>query len=288
MGLGQSAPERPSGAPAPEDSRAAPRLRTACELRRPRGSRRLLPMRALLLLFALFLALALSGCALLGPPEEPRTPLPDGWDTISPLAFEELLAREFSPDRPVFFERAGYEVLTDALNRMDQTSVRAALLLAHSGHEVSGRRLIRRLARRIEGPEIGSDAGDVVAAAALPRFAGAAELYRKKLASLARGSRPHPDLEVRVECAASALELGDDASIPFLLQVLRIGTYAGQADERDFTVTPQTAWARGSAAAALARRAGIPCAYQPDGSLADREREAARLAQMLAPAEPAP
>jgi hypothetical protein len=230
---------------------------------------------------ALLLAPLLSGCASLRGPEEPRTPLPAGWDTVSPYAFEELLAQSFTPGQQVFFEREGYEELTAALDRMDATSVRAALLLAHSGHEVSGRRLMRRLARRIEGPEIGSDAGDVVAAAALPRFPHAAELYRDKLASLARGSRPHPDLEVRVECALSAMDLGDDSAIPFLIKVLRIDTYGGQSDERDFAVSPQTAWARGRAAWALSRKAGIPCAYQADGSLADREREASRLEGLL-------
>ena len=235
---------------------------------------------------AALLALALTGCALLRGPEEPRAPLPEGWDTASPAAFEELLAREFAPERPVFFERAAYELLTETLDRMDTSSVRAALLLAHSGHEVSGRRLMRRLARRIEGPEIGSDAGDIVAAAALPRFPHAAELYRDKLASLAMGRSPHPDLEVRTECAVSALALGDDRPVPFLLQVLRIDTYAGQADERDFEVSPQTAWARGRAAYALSRRAGIPCAYQPDGSIADREREAMRLEGLLATSPP--
>jgi hypothetical protein len=243
-------------------------------------------MRPLLAL-ALLLA-ALPGCALLGGPEEPRAPLPAGWDTVSPEGFEELLAREFAPGREVFFEREGYEALTAALNRMDTSSVRAALLLAHSRHEVSGRRLMRRLGRRIEGPERISDAGDVVAAAALPRFANAVELYRDKLAKLARGADPHPDLDVRVECAASALALGDDSAIPFMLEVLRIDTYAGQADERDFEVTEHTAWARGRAAYALSRRAGVPCIYQPDGSIAGREQEAARLGRLLLPAATPP
>jgi hypothetical protein len=238
-----------------------------------------------LLLSALLLSL-LSSCALLGPPEPPRVPIPAGWNTCSPEAFEDLLARDFGPGREVFFDREGFEELTAALNRMDTSSVRAALLFAHSRHEVAGRRLMRRLGRRIEGPERISDCGDVVAAASLPLFANATELYRDKLVKLARGAHPHPDLDVRVECAASAMALGDDSVIPFLLMVLRIDTYAGQADARDFEVSEHTAWARGRAAYALSRRAGVPCVYQPDGSIAGREQEAARLGRLLLPAEP--
>jgi hypothetical protein len=225
-----------------------------------------------------------AACTLLQAPEEPSSPLPSGWDTLPPYAFEELIAREFGGEREVRFGGQAYRTLRESLDRMDETSVRAALLLAHSRHEKSGERLLRRLLARAEGPEVGSDAGDVTAAAALARLPRAEELYLEKLVVLARGARPHPDLEVRVECAVSALALGDDSVIPFLLQVLRIGTFAGQTDERDFAVSERTAWARGRAASALSRRAGVPDTYQPDGSIADREREAARLAGLLVPA----
>ena len=63
--------------------------------------------------------------------------------------------------------------------------------------------------------------------------------------------------------------------------VLRMGTPAGLRDERDFAMSPTTAWARSRAGRALAARAGIPATYNPDAPLADREREAERLARAL-------
>jgi len=99
---------------------------------------------------------------------------------------------------------------------------------------------------------------------------------------LAVGSRPHPDLEVRVECAATALFAGFEQVIPFLLQVLRIDTFAGRSDQRDFAVSSTTAWARGRAAEALSAYAGVPLTYRPDGPIAHREEEAAKLEARLA------
>ena len=111
----------------------------------------------------------------------------------------------------------------------------------------------------------------------------ASERYTERLLRLAVGSRPHPDLDVRVECAITALALGSDEPIPFLLQILRIDTYAGEHDERDFEPSETTAWPRGRAAQALSRRAGVPLLYQPDGSIADMEREVRELERLLRP-----
>jgi len=216
----------------------------------------------------------------------PRMPLPVDWDTVEPRAFEELLAESFPPGGIVYFDRAGRLALVEALDRMDAVSVRAALLFAHSRHPKSAGRLLRRLQEREQSPDRGGDAGDIVAAAALPRFPNAAELYRDELRALAVGRKAHPDLEVRVECAVSAMALGDDAPIPFLLQVLRIDTFAGRSGVRDFETDEHTAWARGRAAHALSLRAGVPVDYRTDGSIADREREAARLERLLRTEEP--
>ena len=100
---------------------------------------------------------------------------------------------------------------------------------------------------------------------------------------LAVGARPHPDLEVRVECAATALSAGFKEVVPFLLQVLRIDTFAGQRDQRDFAVSPTTAWARGRAAEALSAYAGVPLTYRFDGPIAHREEAAAQLEALLLP-----
>lgn len=228
--------------------------------------------------------LLLPACALLSKPPRPTFPLPVGWDTLEPFAFEDLLETEFDGTSRRF-EQPGYVTLQETLAEMGPLSVRAALLMVHTQDSRAGRYLLRRLETRSLGPERGSDAGDVVVAAGLARMPEAVERYRAGLIRLAAGQRPHPDLEVRVECAASAMALGSDAPIPFLLQVLRIDTYAGQADRRDFEPGPTTAWARGRAALALSRRAGVPCTYQSDASIADREDEAARLARLLQPRE---
>ncbi|MEM7310528.1 MAG: hypothetical protein AAF682_27885 [Planctomycetota bacterium] len=255
----------------------------------------------------LLVPLLLSSCTLFeSEVEEPRTWLPEDWNTLEPYAFEGLLERSFPVADPavvearaaatelppdhhplagtgtgiVRFNRVGYDALESALDGMDVTSVRAALLLAHSRHRGSGERLVRRLEQREVGPTRGADSGDVIAAAAMAGFPEA-ERWRERLVELAVGGDPHPDLEVRVECACTVLALGDDGPIEFLLQVLRIDTYAGATEERDFEPSIFTAWARGRAAVALSRRAGVPVTYQPDGSIADREREANRLEGLL-------
>ena len=230
--------------------------------------------------FGLLLALA-PACA--APQEEARPalhPLPEGWLDVEPLAFERLLEEELAPNDPLLWNPAALEELAAALERQDQGSVRAALLLSRSRHESAARTILARLEERIVGPERQSDAGDVVAAAALARILGPG-MFPRRIDALAYGRRAHPDLEVRVECACTALALGSDASIPFLLQVLRIDTWAGEHDERDFESSPNTAWARGRAAEALSLRAGIPVAYRTDASIADRERETDRLQRIL-------
>jgi hypothetical protein len=85
---------------------------------------------------------------------------------------------------------------------------------------------------------------------------------------------------VRVECARSAIALGRDDSIPYLLTVLRIGTTAGRVlgrDENEYDL----AWAQVRAAEALSARAGTEVRFLPEASVRDREKEAARLEALL-------
>ena len=117
----------------------------------------------------------------------------------------------------------------------------------------------------------------------MPAATNARSFVLLRCLGLLAGALPHPDLEVRVECAATALHAGFGEVIPFLLQVLRINTSAGEADRRDFAVSPTTAWARGRAAEALSAAAGVPLTYRVDGSIAHREEEAAKLEQLLQP-----
>jgi len=233
------------------------------------------------------LALLLLGACRSSPPQEdgPRSDelprgaelvLPADWKTSSPGAFEAWVVRALPEAQATPIDPNGLRELANALDAMDLGAVRAAVILGRSRHPTSSTPLIRRLEERELGRERFSDCGDTLAAAALARFPDPRR-YAQRLVPLAVGSRPHPDLEVRVECAATALHAGYDVVIPFLLQVLRIDTYAGQKDARDFAVSPTTAWARGRAAEALSTYAGVPLTYRCDAPIAEREEEVRRL-----------
>ena len=217
------------------------------------------------------------------PPPVPTWVLAPGWDRGSLASFEADLERWFPSGSPRRIDPEGRTELSRALDRNDDVAVRAALLLARSLDPAAGEELLARLERRIERAEDqgAGDAPDVVAAAAFARGAAAANAARR-LEGLARGSRPHPDLEVRVECAASALALGRDAVVPFLARVLREGTAAAK-DPPDWKRGSEVGWAQARAADALARRAGVATDYLPEASAAAREAEAARLEGLLAP-----
>ena len=218
------------------------------------------------------------------PPEEdppppvperlPRLALPDDWLARSAWEFE-LMVGEVGAVR---WNLAALEALEAALARQDLGSVRAAVLLAR-GQERSREVILARLEARIEGPERHSDAGDVVAAAALRSFPIGE--VAERLVHLAVGSNPHPDLEVRVECAAVALDLGRDEPIIFLLRVLHAGTPAELLDPIDWRPTETLTWAKSRAAEALSRRAGVPNRFVPDGSFEGQMTVADDLAERL-------
>lgn len=247
----------------------------------------------------LLVVLALAACQTAPPPNPeasalPRNAelaLPRDWRSSSPEAFAAWVATALPEERATPLEKNSVRELQKALDevttplgdgRLDPLAVRAAVILGRSRSSPGASLLIRRLEKRALGPERYSDCGDTLAAAALARFPDPAR-YAQRLVPLAVGSRPHPDLEVRVECAATALRAGFEQVIPFLLRVLRIDTYAGRSDQRDFAVSPTTAWARGRAAEALSAYAGVPLTYRFDGPIAHREEEAAKLAALLLP-----
>lgn len=249
---------------------------------------------------ALLLAVACTpGSRRAEPEPEPALPraapleLPASWDTMALLDFERWVVAALPEDVATPIPSESLEVLGAALaeppresgDGLDPRPVRAAVILGRSRHPASSTPLIRRLERRVLGPERWSDCGDTLAAAALARFPEPRR-YAQRLVPLAVGPRPHPDLEVRVECAATALHAGFTEVIPFLLEVLRIETPAGLADRRDFAVSPTTAWARGRAAQALAAHVGRPSRYPVDGPIADREAAARDLEALLVPPAP--
>jgi hypothetical protein len=206
-----------------------------------------------------------------------------GWDRIEPHAFETLALSTF-PDGVAArdIEEPLRTELAQALGGFDARAVRAAVLLGRSAGPRSIELLLQRLEQRVEGPDVGADAADVTAAHALSRLRLEDDPARlERLLALALGATPHPDLEVRVECARACVLHRRDEPIPFLLQVLRIDTWLGQADARDFAPSPQTAWARHRAAEVLSARAGVPKTYHPDGSVERRQIEALKLEQAL-------
>lgn len=226
-----------------------------------------------------------------GLPRGTELVLPGDWRVSSPEAFATWVQSALPEASLTPIEKNSLRELQKALDEVvtpmgdgafDPLAVRAAVILGRSRSSPGASLLIRRLEKRALGPERYSDCGDTLAAAALARFPDPAR-HAQRLVPLAVGSRPHPDLEVRVECAATALHAGFQEVIPFLLQVLRIDTHAGQSDRRDFAVSPTTAWARGRAAEALSTYAGVALTYRPDGSIAHREDEAARLEALLLP-----
>ncbi len=204
---------------------------------------------------------------------------PPDWATMGLAEFEELVLESLPQDRITLLTGDALRELALALDRMDESSVRAAVILARSSSDQAADVLWNRLKRRVLGPERNSDAADVVAAAALGRFPRPERFWR--IVRLVDGPHPHPDLEVRVECACTALHAGFDRVIPFLLKVLRIGTTIGRADERDFAVSDTSAWVRARAAEALSARAGVLVTYRADAPIAEREKEIRALEERL-------
>lgn len=205
------------------------------------------------------------------------------WDRIEPSAFAELALATFPDDGPPReLEPALLAELGGALPNFDQRAMRAAVLLGRSRSAAAIDALITRLETRAVGPQIASDAADVTAAAALARLDLEQQpALLERVLALAVGPTAHPDLEVRTECAAACVLHGRDEPIPFLLMVLRIDTWIGATDARDFQTSPQTAWPRHRAAEALSARAGVAKTYHPDGSVARRQDEALKLEARL-------
>ena len=163
---------------------------------------------------------------------------------------EDLVDRTLEPCRKALAD-AGLTGLSAALAGQDETAVRAAVVLVRSADAASAEVLAARLAERVLGPERDSDAAAVVAAGGLGVI-DAGRAHAALLAELALGPVPHPDLEVRIECAAAALHAGRDEVIPFLLRVLRSITPAELEDPPDWPPKTTMAWAKSRAAEILA------------------------------------
>jgi hypothetical protein len=98
---------------------------------------------------------------------------------------------------------------------------------------------------------------------------------------LVEGKRPHPDLEVRVECARVLLLAGNGAVIPFLFRVLRVQTPDQELDPPDWEPNTTLYWVKFRAAEVLSARAGVPMSFRPDASFEDQAKLARGLAEAL-------
>lgn len=203
----------------------------------------------------------------------PRVPrdLPPAWEQLPPSAFEQEVAA-LPPG--VSWTEGALDRLAAALGAQDASSVRAAVLLAYSPDQASTEVLLTRLEARGDSASRSLDAGDLVAAAAL---SGRGASVATRLVPLVVGPRPHPDLEVRVEIARSALAAGREQVVPFLLTVLRALTPAEREHPPDWPRVETMMWAKTRAAEALAARLGEVSRVRPDGSWADQMAEADRL-----------
>ncbi len=210
------------------------------------------------------------------------------WDRVRRAPFE-AAARAWLPDGRR--ARLGAQTLTDlsrALADGGERAVRAAILLAQSHDPAAQEALLASLERRVDreaAADPTGDACDVVAAVALRSPDPAVRECAARLEALGSGAKPHPDLDVRVECAVAALTLGRTRTIPFLVRILREGT-ATQAARVDWKRGGDVTFAQACAAAALAERAGVDGQFRPDGSVAARSAEADRLERILVPPRP--
>ena len=201
-----------------------------------------------------------------------RRPLSKAWDTSSRLVFEERV-RELQSGPAPEWEQAALEAMTLALNEPGPRATRAAVLLSYGTSAAAAQALLARLEQRHKAPSRALDAGDIVAAAALGRRS-LSEAQVQRLLDLVQPGDPHPDLEVRVECAASALLAGAGEAAPFLLRVLRTETPAQAQDPRDWERVTTLAWAKGRASRALAQHTGLKHGFRPDGSWAHQMQSA--------------
>jgi hypothetical protein len=204
----------------------------------------------------------------------PWTPPPD-WRQLRSVEFERLLDREFAAGAVSPAPRA-LDDLGQGLAESPAVATRAAILLARSGAPAARELLLQRLEQRHAGDERDADVGDATAARALGRGPGDPGTV-ERLVALAAGSQPHPDLEVRVECAIAALAAQRTEGVEFLLAVLRIDTDEARRRGERLTTSTATAWARGRAAEALCALAGRPHRLWTEAPLAVREERALEL-----------
>ena len=231
-------------------------------------------MRLLLLLGLLSACAARRAALASGATPHLELELPADWREVPPWTFARRVGE--LPEGGVTWSAAERAELAQALGEVGPNATRAAVLLARDESPEVTRLLLDRLLQHAPAPERALEGGDLVIAAAL-----AGRGVEEQLIALASGPSPHPDLEVRVECARSALAAGREEVVPFLLTVLRALTPAERDHPADWPRMTTMMWPKSRAAEALSARLGIPCTFRPDGSWADQMAEADRLERLF-------
>lgn len=205
--------------------------------------------------------------------------LPRDFATAHSARFERLLDEHLPLGTSTELPPAVLEQLARTLAGPPGEATRAALWLARAHHPAASEVLIAHVEERRTGPARADDVGAAVAATALGRAPLARETL-PRLRELAVGANPHPDIEVRVECALAVLDAGDRSVVPLLVRVLRIDT-PSEAREGPLTDSPTTAWVRGRADRALTALLGRPYRDRTDAPFAEREAWADELEREL-------
>lgn len=202
----------------------------------------------------------------------------EDWATCPRIDFEAMLSFQRAAPPASLTEDALASLSTTTATWLEQPAaepgqaeiqMRAVLILAACRTPEADSMLLDLLIARTPIPMRHADAVQVVAAAHLAT--SAVPTAPATLAALATGSDAHPDLEVRTECARSALAHGRTEVIPTLLAITRLGTPLGLKRDGDWHTAEFTTWSRNRAAETLAEFAGIPCPYRGDGSIEQRQ-----------------
>lgn len=221
-------------------------------------------------------------------PLVPPLELADGWQTLGHAEFERELLRA-TPDRREP-SAAQIETLARALSSGGTTALRAALILGRTRSVAAAEVLIDHLELRDRNQPVELEE---LCARALGGFALAkrrlhdgsvrelAPDLAARLDALARGRETHPRWSARIECAASAVELGRRDTEPFLLNVLRWTSRVPiPADAREIDLDLLAGLQR-RVARVLAAAGGIETVFEPYASASAREAEAARIGAAL-------
>lgn len=212
----------------------------------------------------------------LAPSEARDTELDADWASEGELRFEARVS-SLATGPPLSWSSEALESLSAGLNDPGTRATRAAVLLALDPRDTTSEILLQSLEARHVAPARGLDAGDILAAAALGQRALDGDTIARLLA-LVNGTRPHPDLEVRVECAATLLGAGmaEEGVAAFLLRVLRAETPAQASDPIDWERVETMSWSKSRAAAALAAHLRLPNDFHPDSPWQEQIDIAAR------------